>query len=93
MTDDVETDVKRATLDYAEKLKQLGYEVEDVDLDMAKYSLAIYYIIVPAEVMSNLARYDGVHYGHRVVVGKAAKQGTDELIDAVCTIADEIKNR
>ena len=65
MTDDVETDVKQATLDYAEQLKQLGYEVEDVDLDMAKYSLAIYYIIVPAEVMSNLARYDGVHYGHR----------------------------
>ena len=32
---------------------------------MAKYALAIYYIIVPAEVMSNLARYDGVHYGHR----------------------------
>ena len=65
MADGIDTDVKRATTDYVEKLKKLGYEVEDVDLDMAKYALAIYYIIVPAEVMSNLARYDGVHYGHR----------------------------
>lgn len=65
MDDGIDTDVKRATTDYIEKLKKLGYEVEDVDLDMAKYALAIYYIIVPAEVMSNLARYDGVHYGHR----------------------------
>lgn len=65
MTDDVDADVKQATLSYVERLKNLGYDVEEVDLDMAKYALAIYYIIVPAEVMSNLARYDGVHYGHR----------------------------
>lgn len=65
MTDDVDADVKQATLSYVERLKNLGYDVEEVDLDMAKYALAIYYIIVPAEVTSNLARYDGVHYGHR----------------------------
>ena len=65
MTDDVDVAVRQKTLDYAEKLKQLGYEIEEVDLDMMQYSLAMYYIIVPAELSSNLARYDGVRYGHR----------------------------
>ena len=65
MTDDVDTAVRQKTLDYAEKLKQLGYEIEEVNLDMMQYSLAMYYIIVPAELSSNLARYDGVRYGHR----------------------------
>ena len=65
MTDDVDTAVRQKTLEYAEKLKQLGYEIEEVNLDMMQYSLAMYYIIVPAELSSNLARYDGVRYGHR----------------------------
>ena len=65
MTDDVDTAVRQKTLDYAEKLKQLGYKIEEVNLDMMQYSLAMYYIIVPAELSSNLARYDGVRYGHR----------------------------
>lgn len=65
MTDDVDAEVLQKTLDYAEKLKQLGYEIEEVDLSMMQHSLAMYYIIVPAELSSNLARYDGVRYGHR----------------------------
>ncbi len=46
-----------------QKLKNLGYEIVDVSSDMMKYSLAVYYIIMPAEVSSNLARYDGIRYG------------------------------
>lgn len=65
MTDDVDAAVRAHTLEYAESLRGLGYEVEEVDLPMVKYALAMYYIIVPAEVSSNLARYDGVRYGHR----------------------------
>ncbi len=48
-----------------EKLRKIGYEVVDVDLPLIKYSLAVYYIIMPAEVSSNLARYDGIRYGVR----------------------------
>ena len=70
MTDDVDAAVRQKTLDYAEKLKQLGYEIEEVDLSMMQYSLAMYYIIVPAEISSNLARYDGVRYGHRAAEAK-----------------------
>ena len=46
-----------------EKLKGLGYEIIDVDLKNIGYSLAVYYILMPAEVSSNLARFDGVKYG------------------------------
>jgi len=46
-----------------EKLKQAGYEIVEVDLPLIKYSLAVYYILMPAEVSSNLARYDGIRYG------------------------------
>ena len=45
------------------KLKKAGYEVVDVELPSIGYSLAVYYIIMPAEVSSNLARYDGMRYG------------------------------
>jgi aspartyl-tRNA(Asn)/glutamyl-tRNA(Gln) amidotransferase subunit A len=46
-----------------EKLKASGYELVDVSLPLIEYSLAVYYIIMPAEVSSNLARYDGIRYG------------------------------
>lgn len=45
------------------KLESLGYEIVDVSLPLIKYSLAVYYIICPAEVSSNLARFDGIKYG------------------------------
>jgi aspartyl-tRNA(Asn)/glutamyl-tRNA(Gln) amidotransferase subunit A len=47
-------------------LKEAGAELIDVSLPHTKYSLAVYYIINPAEASSNLARYDGVRYGVRV---------------------------
>lgn len=65
MTEDVDPEVRSQTQEYAAKLSRLGYQIEEVDLAMADYSLAMYYIIMPAEVMSNLSRYDGVHYGYR----------------------------
>lgn len=57
-----------------EKLKNAGYEIVDVSLPLIKYSLAVYYIIQPAEVSSNLARYDGIRYGS---VSKDAKDLLD----------------
>lgn len=49
-----------------EKFKQLGYEIRDIELPHLKYSLAVYYILMPAEVSSNLSRFDGVKYGLHV---------------------------
>ncbi len=49
-----------------EKLKKDGYEIVDIQLPYSKYSLAVYYIVMPAEVSTNLSRFDGVRYGLRV---------------------------
>jgi len=65
MTDDTDEGVRRNVKEYVERLKTVGHDVQTVSLPMAKYSLAIYYIVVPAEVASNLARDDVVGYGVR----------------------------
>ena len=65
LTDDVDEAVRTQTLEYAERLRAAGHTVEEVSLPMVQHALAMYYIIVPAEVSSNLARYDGIRYGHR----------------------------
>ena len=46
-------------------LKDAGCEIVDISLPLTKYALPVYYIVAPAEASSNLARYDGVKYGHR----------------------------
>lgn len=65
MTDDVDADVRAATEAYADKLRGAGHTVEEVSMPSIKHALAIYYIVVPAELSSNLARYDGIRYGRR----------------------------
>jgi aspartyl-tRNA(Asn)/glutamyl-tRNA(Gln) amidotransferase subunit A len=46
-----------------EKYEELGAEIREIELPHAKYSLPVYYIIMPCEVSSNLAKYDGIRYG------------------------------
>lgn len=47
-----------------EDIKNMGAEIIEISLPMTKYAMAAYYIIVPAEVSTNLARLDGIRYGH-----------------------------
>ena len=56
--------VKKVILEAVEKMKELGAEIVDISLPMTKYAIATYYILMPAEVSTNLARYDGIRYGH-----------------------------
>lgn len=65
MDDGVEPEVLKITNDYIDKLRAAGHTLQEVSLPLAPMCLAMYYIIVPAEVSSNLARYDGVRYGVR----------------------------
>ena len=51
-------------------LKAAGATVHDVQLPHAKYGIPTYYLIAPCEASSNLARYDGAHYGHRAEPGQ-----------------------
>ncbi|HAS82299.1 MAG TPA: Asp-tRNA(Asn)/Glu-tRNA(Gln) amidotransferase GatCAB subunit A [Verrucomicrobia bacterium] len=56
----------RASMDAAVELcRSLGAQIVDVSLPHTEYSIAVYYIIATAEASANLARFDGVRYGHR----------------------------
>ncbi|MBP6931190.1 MAG: Asp-tRNA(Asn)/Glu-tRNA(Gln) amidotransferase subunit GatA [Candidatus Pacebacteria bacterium] len=68
--DGIDADVLKNFEESCEKLKNAGYELVDVSLPLIKYSLSVYYIVQPAEVSSNLGRYDGMRYGLNVEAGK-----------------------
>ncbi len=57
-------DVKKGVLEAISKFKKMGAEVVDISLPTNEYSVPAYYIITPSEVSSNLARLDGIRYGH-----------------------------
>lgn len=59
----VDADVLAAFEVTLEKLKAAGYEVRDVDMPTLPHGLAVYYVVMPAEVSTNLARFDGIRYG------------------------------
>ena len=61
----INPEVKEKLEQAIERYKQLGAEIEEFSLDIAKYSLAAYYIIACAEASSNLGRFDGIRYGYR----------------------------
>ena len=71
--------------------QNLGGELIDISLPHTEYAVATYYLVATAEASSNLARYDGVHYGHRA-------QGTKNIIDLFARsrregFGDEVKRR
>ncbi|MBR3324110.1 Asp-tRNA(Asn)/Glu-tRNA(Gln) amidotransferase subunit GatA [Candidatus Saccharibacteria bacterium] len=63
--DSVAPEIRAALKSKCELLKSKGYEIIELEMPALKYALAAYYIIVPAEITSNLSRYDGVRYGFR----------------------------
>lgn len=63
--DAVAPSIRKALQDKIEELKTRGHEIVELNMPALKYALAAYYIIVPAEVASNLSRHDGIRYGFR----------------------------
>ena len=61
----INDEVKKSLECAIEKYKEMGAIVEEISLDIAKYSLATYYIIACAEASSNLGRFDGIRYTYR----------------------------
>lgn len=59
----VEKDVLAVFNDTLKRLEKAGYELRDVDMPNLPFALPVYYVVCPAEVSTNLARYDGVRYG------------------------------
>ena len=68
-----------------------GAEIKEISLPHSKYAVAVYYVVAPSEASSNLARYDGVHYGHRA-------ESFENMIDMYSTsrgegFGSEVKRR
>lgn len=62
--DGMEDGVRQHVMDAIKELEKLGAKIVDVDLPNTKYGSPVYAIVAPAEVSSNLSRYDGIRYGH-----------------------------
>jgi aspartyl-tRNA(Asn)/glutamyl-tRNA(Gln) amidotransferase subunit A len=60
----IDPEVEQSVRQAVDQLVDLGVEIEDVSLPHTDHALATYYIIAPAEASANLARYDGIRYGH-----------------------------
>lgn len=66
----LDPEVKRLTDAAVAKCAAAGAEIVEVSLPHTEYAMAVYYIIAPAEASANLARFDGVRYGHRSAAAK-----------------------
>jgi aspartyl-tRNA(Asn)/glutamyl-tRNA(Gln) amidotransferase subunit A len=78
----LDADVRRAVAAAVATCRDLGAEIVEVSLPHTEYAVACYYLIATAEASSNLARYDGVRFGHRT-----AAQGS--LIETFSRSRDE----
>jgi aspartyl-tRNA(Asn)/glutamyl-tRNA(Gln) amidotransferase subunit A len=77
--DGIPDEIAKLWDDGAAMLRDAGADVVDVTLPHTKYALPAYYVIAPAEASSNLARYDGVRYGHRAKLGEG--DGIDDMYE------------
>jgi aspartyl-tRNA(Asn)/glutamyl-tRNA(Gln) amidotransferase subunit A len=84
--------VKAAVDAAVKKYQSLGAQLVEVSLPHTKYGIAAYYVIAPCEASSNLARYDGVHFGHRT------KEPVKDIVELFSKsraegFGDEVKRR
>ncbi|OUS36977.1 aspartyl/glutamyl-tRNA amidotransferase subunit A [Rhodobacterales bacterium 56_14_T64] len=77
--DGIPAEIDKLWADGTAMLKDAGAEIVDISLPHTKYALPAYYVIAPAEASSNLARYDGVRYGHRATL--SAGDGITEMYE------------
>ncbi len=84
-------EVKEAILNSIKIYENLGAKIEEISIPHNQYAIATYYIIAMAEASANLARYDGVKYGHR---SKDAKNIMDMYMNSRAEgFGDEVKRR
>lgn len=77
--DGMPEEIEKLWADGTTMLKDAGALIKDISLPHTKYALPAYYVIAPAEASSNLARYDGVRFGHRAKM--AAGDGITEMYE------------
>ncbi len=91
--DGMPAEIETLWADGTAMLKDAGARITDISLPHTKYALPAYYVIAPAEASSNLARYDGVRYGHRARL--AAGDGITEMYEKTRAegFGNEVKRR
>lgn len=91
--DGMPDEIENLWADGTAMLKAAGAEIVDISLPHTKYALPAYYVIAPAEASSNLARYDGVRYGHRATL--EAGDGINEMYEKTRAqgFGHEVQNR
>jgi aspartyl-tRNA(Asn)/glutamyl-tRNA(Gln) amidotransferase subunit A len=85
----IDKEVKKVILDNVEKIKAQGAEIIEVSIPSISLSLACYYVLVPAEVSSNLSRYDGQRYG----LSDATAKNLDESFENSRAAGFEAENK
>lgn len=74
-TEGLDLEVKEKVMQAAKAFEKMGHSVSEVSLPYTKYAISVYYIVMPAEVGSNLGRYDGIRYGNdRSTFGAEARR-------------------
>jgi aspartyl-tRNA(Asn)/glutamyl-tRNA(Gln) amidotransferase subunit A len=91
MSDGVDENIKKSVLEAVAQLKSLGAEVKEVSIPLSEMSLAVYMILVPSEVSTNLERYDGIRYGYSGA--NHAKNLKDVYLQSRTHFGDEAKRR
>ncbi|NTW15456.1 MAG: Asp-tRNA(Asn)/Glu-tRNA(Gln) amidotransferase subunit GatA [Candidatus Moranbacteria bacterium] len=81
LSEDLDPRVRSVFETAVERFRSLGAEVREISLPHAKYALPVYYIIMPSEVSSNLARFDGIRYGMSVDDGSDRFKESDSLLE------------
>ena len=88
----LDSEIERAVRNALAVYQSLGAQLKDIHLPHSRYAIATYYLVATSEASSNLARYDGVHYGHR------AEEFGNSLVDMYEAsrgegFGDEVKRR
>ncbi len=79
MTDALHPDVQKTVENSLEILKKMGAEIVEVSVPMTEFAVPVYYLVAASEASSNLARYDGVKYGHRAELGNLSSVDLEDF--------------
>ncbi|MGB5018280.1 MAG: Asp-tRNA(Asn)/Glu-tRNA(Gln) amidotransferase subunit GatA, partial [Candidatus Moraniibacteriota bacterium] len=80
-TDVLDTRVRGVAEKAIEQFRSLGAEIVPISLPLSEYALAVYYLVMPCEVSSNLARYDGIRFGLSINDAEDSIPGTSGLLE------------
>ena len=72
--DGLDPEIRQRVMDVADRLKEKGARLVNIRLPNLKYAIATYYVLATAEASSNLARFDGIRYGHRADIKAVRSQ-------------------